>query len=139
MSIDFAGMHPELRPYAEYCLKLARINGLHVTVTSVQRGWAEQTQLRARYERCLALYGRTGPDLPQACHYPANAPGDSAHQPWGGGDGRFGALAFDSSVPESEQATWDAIRRYVGFRVPANDHVHAELPNWRQQVAQVRR
>lgn len=132
--IALAGLHPELRPYAEYALQLARVNGLHVTITSVQRGYAEQLQLRQRYLRCLDLYGRVGPDLPSDCHYPANEPGDSAHQQWATRNGRAGALAFDSSVPEEERPVWTAIRRYVGFRVPENDVVHAELPNWRSQV-----
>lgn len=137
--ISLAGLHPGLRPYAERALAVARYYGIPVEVTSVKRSWAEQVQLRERYLHCLALYGRTGLDLEEACHYPANEPGDSAHQAWRTKDGKTGALAFDSYVPEIYDVDWAYIRRAIGFRVPANDKVHAELPNWRAHVVGILR
>lgn len=114
---DIAGLHPALKPYAEYALQIANLNGIKPTVTSVARTWADQAKLYAKY-----ISGQS--------KYPANVPGDSAHQPRTI-QGQEGALAFDSVVPDDQLATWIAIRRYVGFRVPANDLIHAELPDWR--------
>ena len=108
--IALRGLDSQLRPYAEYTFELAHYYGLTPTVTSVFRGWAQQQALRTRWEQ-----GRS--------RWPANRPGDSAHN--------FG-WAFDSWVPEAQQAGWDQIRRYVGWRVPENDYIHAELPDWRQ-------
>lgn len=109
MSVQLRGLAQWVRPYADYALELARYYGVPVTVTSVYRGWQEQAELRRAYEA-----GRS--------RWPANAPGDSAHN--------FG-LAFDSAVPPEYQEAWDAIRRYIGFNVPGNDRIHAEVPNWR--------
>jgi len=108
--IALRGLDSRLRPYAEYTFQLAQYYGLTPRVTSVFRGWAQQARLRDRWERGLS-------------RWPANRPGDSAHN--------FG-WAFDTAVPESQQADWDAIRRYVGWRVPEHDYIHAELPDWRQ-------
>lgn len=57
--------------------------------------------------------------------YPVNRPGDSPHE--------YG-LAFDSDVPDRHMPTWVRMREYLGFRVPQNDEVHAEVPNWRLVV-----
>lgn len=123
MSMNLAGLHPGLRPAAEWCLKAADLNKIPVTLTSVVRGWAEQTRLRAQYEACLARGETISPDNPDdRCHYPANQPGDSAHN--------FG-FAWDSWVPPEHRAAWKQIREMAGFRVPENDLVHAELPDWR--------
>ncbi len=103
-------MDSRLRPYAEYAMKVAWAYGLKPQVTSVFRGWAEQQRLRDRY-----LAGKS--------KWPANRPGDSAHN--------FG-YAFDSWVPDAQMPTWRAIREYVGWRVPQNDVIHAGLPEWRK-------
>lgn len=138
MTAQLAGLHPLLRPYAEYTLEVGRAYGLDPIVTSVARSWVEQQQLRARYEGCLAKYGRTGPDLEQACKYPANQPGDSGHGFWRVTDGQIGALAWDSSVPVgAERDLWVQIRRALGWTVPDNDLVHAEYPNWRAYVVSI--
>ena len=108
--IALRGIDRRLRPYAEYAFQIAHHNGLKPVVTSVYRGWAEQQRLRTRWEAGLS-------------RWPANQPGDSAHN--------FG-WAFDSWVPDEQFPIWDAIRRYVGWRVPDNDYIHAELPDWRQ-------
>ena len=108
--IALRGLDSQLRAAAEYTFELAHYYGLEPTVTSVFRGWAQQQKLRAAWEAGLS-------------RWPANRPGDSAHN--------FG-WAFDSVVPEPHQAYWDAIRRHVGWRVPSNDYIHAELPDWRQ-------
>ena len=108
--IALRGLDSRLRPAAEYTFELARYYGLTPTVTSVFRGWAEQQALRSRWEQGLS-------------RWPANRPGDSAHN--------FG-WAFDSWVPEAQQAGWDQIRRYVGWEVPPHDYIHAQLPAWRQ-------
>lgn len=107
-------------------LSWAQYYGLTVTVTSGLRTMEEQAALRARYERCLKTAGGVYPGNPDPeCRYPANRPGDSAHN--------FG-MAFDSSVPAFQQWAWDYLRAYAGFRVPENDKVHAEVPNWREYV-----
>jgi hypothetical protein len=73
--------------------------------------------------RCLreGLMGRT-----PECRYPANRPGDSAHN--------FG-LAWDSTVDPQFQGWWDYVRSAVGFQVLPNDRIHAQLPSWRRYVA----
>lgn len=106
-------MHPQLRPYAAYAIELAARYGITVTVTSVYRTWAEQARLRAKYEAGQSKF-------------PANRPGDSAHQ--------YG-LAFDSWVAERDRDFWQQIREHVGWRVPRNDWIHAEYPDWRSVVA----
>lgn len=110
--IKLGGMEPELRPYAEYAHRWAEHLGLHPTVTSVRRTWAEQQRLRDRY-----LAGKS--------RFPANKPGDSSHQ--------FG-LSWDSWVPDDQMPTWVAIRRAVGWRVFDSDNIHGELPNWRDFI-----
>ena len=110
MAIALRGMDSQLRPYAEYALKLAHYYKLHPVVTSVFRGWAEQQRLRARYEAGQSKW-------------PANRPGDSAHN--------FG-WAFDSWVPDDEMQLWAEIRRFVGWEVFDSDIIHAQLPDWRQ-------
>jgi hypothetical protein len=128
MTLQLSGLHEVLRPYAEYAMRLGVQNGLKPTITSVYRDLAFQKQLRANYEKCVArdLYPSAASLIPGlSCRYPANEPGDSAHN--------F-RLAWDSWVPEDTMALWVAIRRYVGWGVPDNDPIHAELPNWRSYV-----
>lgn len=121
-----AGLHPEVRGAAELCLSWAVYYRLTVTVTSGLRTLQEQKALRERYERCLAQGEKVYPGNPNAaCRYPANRPGDSAHN--------FG-LAWDSDVPDNQMWAWTYLRRYAGFHVPDNDPVHAEVPNWRNYV-----
>ena len=112
-------MNAQLRPWAEYTIQLGRAYGLNPRVTSVFRSWAEQNRLFQAHARCVADGRFPGP----GCRFPANRPGDSSHN--------FG-LSFDSSVPAETQALWDEIRRFVGWGVPANDRIHAEVPGWRQ-------
>lgn len=122
MTIALRGLHSGLRPYAEWTLAVARQYGVNPQVTSVYRSWANQTKLRRKYEGCVAA-GRF-PSAPD-CKYPANRPGDSAHN--------YG-LAFDSWVPAPQMAWWKAVREYAGFRVPENDTIHGELPQWRSYL-----
>lgn len=125
MALSVHGLHPDLRARAEWCLKVASQAGIPVTVTSVKRTWANQVKLYENFQQCRrrGLYPSAASLSPgMSCKYPANPPGESAHE--------FG-LAWDSWVPATHQDDWDAIRRYAGFRVPENDRIHAELPNWR--------
>ena len=117
-----AGLEPSVRAVAEWCLDVAEYYGIPVTVTSGYRSIQEQARLRTNYERCVASgrFGQ-GPD----CKYPANRPGESAHN--------YG-LAFDSSVPDPYWPAWDYIRQYAGLHVLPNDRPHAEYPNWRHFV-----
>jgi len=127
--IALRGLHPELKPYAEYSINLARHYGLAVTVTSVFRGMAHQARLRSNWEECQArgLYpSSTSLGYGLSCRWPANRPGDSGHN--------YG-LAWDSWVPPDQMADWVAIREYVGWRIPGNDQIHAELPEWRGYIA----
>jgi len=110
LSIQLRGLDSRVRPYAEYTLQIARAYGITPTITSVYRSWAEQQRLRSRWER-----GES--------NFPANRPGDSAHN--------YG-WAFDAVVPAHQQSLWDQIRAYVGFEVLPNDIIHAQVPNWRQ-------
>jgi len=103
-------MDSRVRPAAEYAVALAEYYGINPQVTSVYRSWEEQTRLRQRWEAGLS-------------RWPANVPGDSAHN--------FG-WAFDSVVPAAQQDLWNRIRAYVGFEVLPNDIIHAQVPNWRQ-------
>ena len=100
-------------------MDVAEYFGIPVTLTSGYRSWAEQTKLRRNFEQCVAT--NRYPSAPD-CLYPANRPGDSAHN-WG--------LAWDSTVPERDQDRWDYIRRYVGFEVLPHDRIHAQVPSWR--------
>lgn len=122
MTFALRGMHPDLREPAEFALRVARHNGIDPTVTSAFRSFAQQATLRRNFDRCVAQ-GRF-PSAPN-CRFPANRPGDSAHN--------YG-FAFDAVVPASQLPVWTAIREWVGWRVPSNDTIHAELPGWRQHV-----
>ncbi len=104
-------------------MRVAHAYGVEPQVTSVYRPWSEQERLYDAYVASLeaGTFGKPG-----GVKYPANRPGDSAHN--------FG-LAFDSWVPEHQQGTWNAIRRWVGFEVLENDLIHAQLPGWRRYVA----
>lgn len=107
------GLQPWLVPYAEYCWAIWQHyypDGPVPVITSTYRTIQEQQQLY---------------DKRASNPYPVNRPGDSAHN-WG--------LAFDSDVPDAYMANWIAVRQYVGFRVPDNDEVHAEVPNWRALI-----
>lgn len=117
-----SGLNPTVRQAAEWCLAVADYYRIPVTVTSGYRSLQEQGRLRTNYERCVASgrFGQ-GPD----CRYPANKPGESAHN--------YG-LAFDAVVPPEYQEAWDYIRRYAGLRVLPNDRPHAEYPEWHRYV-----
>lgn len=115
-----AGLHRGLRPNAEWALRVAAFYNVPVRVTSVYRSWDEQKRLRDRYEASL----RNG-TFGQTVKYPANRPGDSAHNH---------GLAWDSVVAPEYQDWWDRVRRLAGFEVLPNDRIHAQLPNWRDYV-----
>ena len=112
MAISLRGLDPAVRERAELALRIAVHFGIPTSVTSTFRSWAEQQALRDRF-----LEGRS--------RFPANAPGDSAHN--------FG-LAWDSTTEPEFQADWDYIRWWVGFDIFPNDIVHAEVPGWRQFI-----
>lgn len=120
--IALRGMHPGVRPYAERAHRIAAYFGIPITVHSVKRSWESQARLRRNFERCVRE-GRypSGPH----CRFPANRPGDSSHQ--------YG-LSWDSTADPPNADLWREIREYVGFRVPAHDAPHAEVPGWRQYI-----
>lgn len=107
-----AGLHPQVRERAELAVAWAEYFGIPVRVTSGARSLEEQARLRSRWEAGLS-------------RFPANRPGDSAHN--------FG-LAWDSTVSPPDLPDWTIIRRWVGFDVPDNDVIHAEVPGWRRYV-----
>lgn len=111
-----------MREAAEWCLDVADHYGVSVTVVSGKRSRAEQTRLWTNFQQCLrsGRFGRT-----KDCQYPANPPGESAHE--------FG-LAWDSSVSPELVSWWTLVRRTAGFTVLENDLPHAEAPNWRAYV-----
>lgn len=122
MSLSLGGLHPTVKAAAEYALAVARYYGLQPEVTSGYRSVEEQRRLYNNYLRCLRE-GRFGRE--PGCMYPANRPGNSAHN--------YG-LAWDSWVPQHQQAAWTTIRRWIGFRVPETDWIHAEVNGWRNFV-----
>ena len=127
--IALRGLHRDLKPYAEYAIRYAEAYGLAPQVTSVFRGMAQQQRLRSNWEECVnrGLYpsaAALGYGL--SCKWPANRPGDSGHN--------YG-LAWDSWVPPNQMGDWVAIREWVGWTVPSNDQIHAELPSWRSYIA----
>jgi hypothetical protein len=127
MTLALRGLHPDLMPFADYCLSWADYYGVKIRVTSVLRDSERQAELRRVYEACLARGESIWPGNPNPdCRFPANRPGDSAHE--------YG-LAWDSE-PEDPRLTewWVAVRRAVGWHVPENDLVHAELPSWRSYL-----
>ena len=117
--IGLRGLHPEARRAAELLLEEAEAMGLRVRVTSGFRSLEEQYILRDRFEKCVAT-GRF--PSPPDCKFPANRPGDSAHN--------FG-LAFDSVLESGDANAWLELRESYGFRVPPNDVIHSEVPDWR--------
>ena len=109
---QLADVHPDVESAAENALAWAEWFGIPVRVTSGFRSLQEQARLRRAF-----LTGRS--------RFPANAPGDSSHN--------FG-LAFDSRVAREDLSDWTIIREWIGFRVPDNDVIHAEVPGWRRFV-----
>ncbi len=122
MPSKLRGLDPVVRERAEVALAWADHFRIPVAITSGFRSWQQQRKLRANFDRCVAQ-GRF--PSPPDCRFPANQPGDSAHN--------FG-LAFDSVTSSGDQEDWNIIREWVGFRVPGNDLIHAEVPGWRQFV-----
>jgi hypothetical protein len=120
--MQLRGLHEALRPNAQWALDVADYYGIPVEITSVERSWSDQQKLYDNYVKCVQT-GRFGRE--PGCMYPANRPGDSAHQ--------YG-LAWDSWVPEQYREAWKYIRRYAHFEVPDHDWIHAQLPNWRSYV-----
>lgn len=116
MSIQLRGLAPEVRQRAELAVQWAQKFGIRPLVTSGFRSWNEQLELRRKWEAGLS-------------RFPANIPGDSAHN--------FG-WAWDSVISdprftqESLDNWWIAVRQAAGFNVPSNDRIHAEVPNWRR-------
>ena len=110
--ISARGLNPAVKSAVEWCFEAARLNGLQPTVTSTYRSLSEQRKL---YRDFLA--GKSP--------YPANPAGQSGHN--------YG-LAWDSWVPDAQMPLWTAIREAAGFRVPANDLIHAEVPSWPELV-----
>ena len=106
------GLHPQVKDAASWCLDVADYYGIPVTVTSGFRSWQEQEELYRKYQQ-----GQS--------RFPANPPGESSHN--------YG-LSFDSWVPDEWRAAWTWIREYIGFQVPANDWIHAQVPDWRKYV-----
>lgn len=102
MTLD--GLHPGLRPYADYLVRVAQYYGLRPRITSVYRSYAMQQYL---YERYLA--GKSA--------LPAAPPGRSKHQ--------YG-LAFDM-VTTNPQVIGEFWKRMGGQWWPS-DPVHFEAP-----------
>lgn len=122
MSVALRGLQPWVRPNAQWALDVAARYGVKVTVTSVRRTWVQQNELYSRYQRAVANGTFPSASVP----YPANPPGFSSHN--------YG-LSWDSDVAPHLRAWWAHVRTLAGFRVPANDVVHAEVPNWRSYVS----
>ena len=102
------GLKRDVSAAVAWCLEAARLNGLKPVITSTYRSRSEQLKLYRDY-----LAGRSP--------WPANPPGTSGHQ--------YG-LAWDSWVPDAQLPLWTTIREAAGFRVPPNDVIHAEVPDW---------
>ena len=114
-AVNVSGLHPVVRERMNLALDYFQwLTGIRPTVTSGYRTPAQQATLYVNRA---------------ANPYPVNRPGDSAHQ--------FG-LAFDSSFSAAHKAQlmplWKEVRWAVGFHVPDNDDVHAEVPGWRSLI-----
>jgi len=121
VAISLRGLHPAVRSASELALEWAAFFGIPIRVTSAFRSFESQQRLRANFERCVAA--GLFPSAP-GCRFPANIPGDSSHN--------FG-LSFDSvPVNPADMEDWIIIREFVGFFVPRNDKIHAEVPGWRR-------
>lgn len=107
-----SGLHPAVRARAEMALNYAQKAGVPVTVTSTYRSIDQQRKLYQNY-------------LNGTSRFPANPPGASGHN--------YG-LAWDSVVADPYISWWVRVREAFGFRVPANDWIHAEVPSWQQYV-----
>ena len=118
--MKLTGLPREIRDAAKWSIKWAEYYGVPVTITSGKRSWAKQQRLRKNYEDCLARgeFGKTA-----RCRWPANRPGDSAHN--------YG-WAWDSTTSPEYQPWWNSVRRMAGFEVPENDVIHAAVPDWRR-------
>lgn len=108
--MTLAGLHPAVRQRARLAIDYAMRQGVPVQVTSTFRSIEHQRKLYTDY-----LNGQS--------QFPANPPGLSAHN--------YG-LAWDSVVPEGYVSWWTRVREAFGFRVPPNDWIHAEVPNWQR-------
>lgn len=123
MTLRARGLNPVVRRYVELALAEAQRQGFSPIVTSTFRSRAEQLPLYRKWLQAERRYGRA---LAIAIGFiPANPPGLSGHQ--------FG-LAWDSYVKPEFQKTWNRIREALGFHVPPNDQIHAEVPSWSQYV-----
>lgn len=110
--LELGALHPVVASYADYTLQLGQYLGLRPQLTSTYRSLQEQQRLYDAY-----LRGES--------RYPANRPGNSAHN--------YG-LAWDSWVPDADMPLWTTVRRWIGWRVPDNDLIHAEVRGWRNFV-----
>jgi hypothetical protein len=117
--LKLTGLPRDVRAAATWALGWADYYDVPITITSGARSWANQTRLRRNYEACLA---RGDFKKTPECQWPANRPGDSAHN--------YG-WAWDSTTSPEYQQWWNAVREMAGFDVPANDVIHAEVPDWR--------
>jgi hypothetical protein len=100
----FAGLRPELQPYAEYLYRAAANAGLRPRVTSVFRSSQQQAVLYDRYRRGMSKL-------------PAAPPGRSKHQL---------GLAFDM-VTDDPAAVGDVWGRMGGRWAGPRDPVHFEV------------
>jgi hypothetical protein len=122
MALDTQGVQPWILERWELAAAVHQaLTGGHIIGNRVQGGVRPtMTSAYRSYEKQQQLYADRANNP-----YPVNRPGDSAHN--------YG-LAIDAWVPDKYWPLWHAILGYVGFRVPANDRVHAEWPNWRELV-----
>lgn len=118
--LKLTGLDRDVRDAAKWAVKWADYYGVPVRITSGSRSWANQKKLRKNYEDCLnrGEFGKTA-----RCRWPANRPGDSAHN--------YG-WAWDSTTSPEYQSWWNHVRRMAGFEVPENDVIHAQVPDWRR-------
>jgi hypothetical protein len=116
------GLQRDVKGAAEWALSWAAYYKVPVEITSGKRSMRAQTRLRRNYESCLARgeFGKTA-----RCRWPANKPGQSAHNY---------SLAWDSTTSPEYQGWWNHVRSLAGFSVPQNDVIHAEVPGWRNYV-----
>jgi LAS superfamily LD-carboxypeptidase LdcB len=106
--IAFTGLDPRLKDHATQTVAYANRLGIRPAVISVRRSYGEQLKLYTDYKAGLR-------------QWPAAPPGQSAHE--------YG-VAWDSTVPRAQLATWTAVRRAFGWFVPDGDPNHAEYPGW---------
>lgn len=107
--MTFAGLIPEMRPFARALVDLASQYGLNPQVTSMRRSYSTQKRLYQRY-------------LAGQAQFPAAPPGTSAHE--------FGYAMDMITTPFEALADLGEVWMQWGGLWGSNDVIHFEYPGF---------